>query len=184
MKFRFKGKFHAACLQKAMVGSAYIRIIPYYENHDTILPIPKRKMHMKFKTILAILPALSSTAFGACYMSKPAWTELATEEQIFKAFRNSCERIQGKHAAGVSTCDSANGDIMSKDGGSYFLSIEPYKKAEWNLSVDTCLLLAGEVSKAMLVTPHNAGELLRLSFFFCSSHKSWYPLWMCEMLTF
>ncbi|KAH8756269.1 hypothetical protein F5883DRAFT_526120 [Diaporthe sp. PMI_573] len=102
-------------------------------------------MQIKFKTVLAILPALSSTAFASCYMSKPAWTELATEEQIFKAFRNSCERMQGQHAAGVSTCDSANGDIMSKDGGSYFLSIEPYKKGEWNLSVDTCLLLAGEV---------------------------------------
>lgn len=104
-------------------------------------------MHFNFKLVLAILPALTSTVFAACYMGKPAWTELATEEQIFKAFRNSCERMQGKHAARVSTCDSANSDIMSKDGGSYFLSIEPYAKGEWHLSVDTCLLLAGEVSK-------------------------------------
>jgi hypothetical protein len=123
-------------------------------------------MQINFKTVLAILPALSSTAFASCYMGKPAWTELATEEQIFKAFRNSCERMQGHHAAAVSTCDSANGDIMSKDGGSYFLSIEPYKKGEWNLSVDTCLLLAGEVSKPMLLTSHIAGELPRLSLFF------------------
>lgn len=104
-------------------------------------------MQLKFKDVLAILSVLPSTALAGCYLGRPAWTELATEEQVFKAFRRSCERIQGKHSRGVSTCDPANGDSNSVDGGSYFLSIEPYTTGEYDLSVDTCVLLVGEVSK-------------------------------------
>lgn len=104
-------------------------------------------MQLKIKTVLAILPILPGTTLAACYLAKPAWTDLATEEQVFKAFRRSCERLQGKHSRGVSTCDPANGDSSSVEGGSYFLSIEPYAKGEYDISVDTCLLLAGEVSK-------------------------------------
>lgn len=103
-------------------------------------------MKLELKTVLAILPILPNTALAACYLGKPAWTELATEEQIFKAFRRSCERIQGKHSRRVGTCDPANGDSNSIEGGSYFLFIEPYAKGEFDLSVDTCVLLAGEVS--------------------------------------
>lgn len=111
-------------------------------------------MQLKFNTVLAILPILPSIALAACYLGKPAWTDLATEKQVFKAFRKSCERIQGKHSRGVSTCDPANGDSNSVEGGSYFLSIEPYAKGEYDLSVDTCLLLAGEVSETEFPLPN------------------------------
>lgn len=102
-------------------------------------------MQIKLKTVLAILPILPSTALAACYLGKPAWTDLATEEQLFKSFRKSCERIQGKHSRGVSTCYPANLDKVG--GPSYFLRMEPYAKGEYDLSVDTCLMLLDSVSE-------------------------------------
>ena len=119
-------------------------------------------MQINAKAVSSLLPVLPGTALAACYMGKPAWTDLATEEQLFKAFRNSCERMQGKHAGGVSTCDSASGDNNNLDSGAYFLRIEPYAEGEWNLSVDTCLILASEVSKSMI--PHSPEAMYQLGF--------------------
>lgn len=101
-------------------------------------------MQLKFKIVLAILPFLPSTALAGCYRGRPAWTDLATEEQLFKSFRRSCEQIQGKHSHGVSTCFPANLDNVK--GGSYFTRVEPYAKGEYSLSVDYCLTIVGAVS--------------------------------------
>lgn len=103
-------------------------------------------MQLKFRTVLAILPILPSTALAACYLGKPAWTDLgATEEQLFKSFRKSCERIQGKHSRQVSTCFPANGDNVG--GPSFFVRIEPYAKGEYDLSVYTCMMMMDSVSR-------------------------------------
>ncbi|POS77670.1 hypothetical protein DHEL01_v203925 [Diaporthe helianthi] len=103
-------------------------------------------MQINFKTVLAILPALNSTAHAFCYTDTPAWSELATKK-ILRAFGNSCERIKGSHAASVSTCDSARGDVMKMDGGAYFLFIQPHARGSWNITVDECLVLTSELHR-------------------------------------
>lgn len=103
-------------------------------------------MQLKFTTVMATLPILLSTVLaGSCYMGKPAWTDLASEDQLFKAFKRSCERMQGKHSHQVSTCDPANLDNVG--GGSYFMRIEPFAGGEYDLDAGTCLILASEVSE-------------------------------------